>query len=345
MRRLVGTLVLLTALAAAPAWGQDAGDLAAKGLAAYRALEYQSAATLLRQSLAVGGPAALVDSARADILIYLGAAELFGGRRDAAAAAFREALETSPKSRPNALIFPPAVTEAFDGVRRTSNYVAVAAPPAFRIDAGHPYRLRVYTSAPLDVTVTLAAADGADEGREIYTGAVGDSAVVAWDGRAAGGAPARGRFDLRIRARSRMAADRVVTVPITASAALADTLPLPTPLPASAFFPERRDQGPAIAFLVGGLATGLLAAVVPNAVSSGTSLGPAPYAAGATLSLAGVIGFITRQPGRAAAAHLAANQALRTSWQREHDAALAANAERRRSVSIDVVAGPPTGGR
>lgn len=335
-----GLGALLLALVGGVARAQSARDLAARGREAYRALEYTAAAGLFRQSLELSGPAALDDTSRSTTLVYLGASELFAGHRDAAAAAFRAALEAAPQTRPDSLIFPPTVSSVFDAVRRTSNYVAIHAPATGRITPGQPYLIRLYTSAPLAVTVTLGPPAGGTPTRTLFEDEVADSADIPWDGIDAGGQPARGRYQLRVEARSRVAPDRGLVLPLTARATVADSLPLPTPLPDSAFFPERQPAGPAVEFLAGGLMAGVLVALVPSAVA-GSSLGPAPYVAGATLGLAGLIGYITRLPGRPIASHVAANEALRAAWRRERDAVLAANAQRRSRIEIEVVAGTP----
>lgn len=124
----VARVTVLLALAAVPATAQTAGraspDLE-RGERAYRALEYDSAAALLRRGLAAAG---LPDSLRRRGLVYLGATELFRGRRDSAVAAFAEVVRTDPAYAPDSLVFPPRVTSLFQEVRRTAS-VAVTPPP------------------------------------------------------------------------------------------------------------------------------------------------------------------------------------------------------------------------
>src|SRR6185436_10173079 len=119
-------------------------------------LQYDAAATLLRRGLAAATPAALDDSARAAIDVYIGAAETFRGQRDAATSAFLAALAADPRQRPDKLIFPPAVTDAFDVARRLTQYVRLRAASDTTIGLGRDaYVTRLYASAPHDVTVQI----------------------------------------------------------------------------------------------------------------------------------------------------------------------------------------------
>src|SRR5881296_2947860 len=99
---------------------QTARDLVTQGVRAYRALEYDAAVALLRRSLAEGALGTLSTAERAQALTYLGATELFRGRRDSASLAFADVVLLDPRYRPDELIFPPQVTNLFQQVRQAT---------------------------------------------------------------------------------------------------------------------------------------------------------------------------------------------------------------------------------
>src|SRR2546427_7142037 len=178
---------------------QSASDLLGKGVRAYQALDYDAAAALLKRSLGRDLAAGLADSLRARALTYLAATELFGGQRDSAVAAFRQLVLLNPRYRPDELIFPPQVTNLFQEVRRATRAIAVAVPPVTELRTRlEQFTARVLASSLADVTVTLAQEDGTPV-RQLYSGPVADSQVVAWDGLTGAGAPAdNGRYVLRV---------------------------------------------------------------------------------------------------------------------------------------------------
>jgi len=123
--------VVLALLLATPLRAQtgSASDVMARAERAYRALEFDVAASLLRRVLAPPLAAQLADSARARALIYLGAAEHYRGQPDSAVAVFRRLVELAPDAQPDTLVFPPEVTELHHAVRRSMTVVAVRPRP------------------------------------------------------------------------------------------------------------------------------------------------------------------------------------------------------------------------
>src|SRR5213593_1368205 len=174
-----------------PRWSsaQSSDSVLATGLRAYKNLEFDLAAWLLRRDVtqltAAGAPAA----ERAKGLVYLGAAELYRGRRDSAVAVFRRLVMLDPRYRPDRLVFPPEVTSLFDDVRLQTRTVAVAMPRDTTIVPGPgAFGMWVIVSSCQTVDVTLRYDAGASF-RPLYSGSIVDSLKVPWDGLDAAGAP------------------------------------------------------------------------------------------------------------------------------------------------------------
>lgn len=321
---------------------QTARDLVTQGVRAYRALEYDAAVALLRRSLAEGAVGTLSTAERAQALTYLGATELFRGRRDSAALAFADVVLLDPRYRPDELIFPPQVTNLFQEVRRATKTVSLAVPLVTELRArGDRFTARLFTSSLADVAVTLTRDDGAPV-RDLYSGPVADSLAVTWDGSSADGMPvATGRYVLRVAPRTAGAdapTARQVTLDIEQRAA--DTLPWPPAPTAPALLPERMPAGPAVRSLAVGVAAAAAAIVLPSVMAHGSGGSDARFAVGAAIGVAGVIGFVAQRPGRPLAANIRANAPQRDAWTRRLDAVRAENATRRATVRLVIRAGP-----
>jgi flagellar hook capping protein FlgD len=319
---------------------QSASDLLGAGVRAYQALDYAAAAALLERSLGRDLAARLADSLRARALTYLAATELFGGQRDSAVAAFRQLVLLNPRYRPDELIFPPQVTNLFQEVRRATRAIAVAVPPVTELRTRlEQFTARVLASSLADVTVTLAQEDGTPV-RQLYSGPVADSQVVAWDGLTAAGAPAdNGRYVLRVTPQTPTAdGPRARQVVLEVKRELPDTLAWP---PEPPFLPERMSSGPAFRSLAAGLVAGAAAVALPSILAPGKDATGARFAVGATVGVAGFVGFFARKP-RPLDANVRANASLRDTWKQKLDAVRAENAARLRTVRLVVRAGPET---
>src|SRR5207247_8547399 len=123
--------VVLALLVAAPLRAQtgSASDVMATAVRAYRDLEFDRAASLLRRVLAPPLATELADTARAGALTSLAAAEHYRGQPDSATAVFRRLVELAPDAQPDTLVFPPEVTELYHAVRRSMTVVAVRPRP------------------------------------------------------------------------------------------------------------------------------------------------------------------------------------------------------------------------
>ena len=340
-RRLPG-LVCLAALVATPLAGQSAGDLVRRGLAAYRGLELDRAATLLQRGLDAAAADALADSARATSYLYLGATQVLRGRPEAAAAAFREALAFDPRCRPDTLVFPPEVTGAFQVVRRTTAYVRIVAPSDTTVAVGGRYVVQLYASMPHEATVELTDPESG-RSRSLYAGSVADSLELVWDGRdTKGAAPRTGPLLLLVTSRPAAGSERVTRLPLTVKQVLVDTLALPqrpADLPAGEEPPGGGSRR--VRALAAGILGGLAVVLLPAAVASDGQGGSARFVVGGTLGLAGLVGFVAPRP--AATGPAAANRRAIEAWRRAADSLHKENQRRREEVYLRIVSGPQVG--
>lgn len=346
--RLVASLgwvacALFTASGAAPA--QSSGDLFAQGLRAYRNLEFEVAAGLLRREaarlVATGAPA----TDRAKALVYLGAADLFRGRRDSAAAVFRRLIVLDPRYRPDQLVFPPDVTAVFENVRQATKTVLLvpSSPDTVITPGAGSWSAWLIASSFHTVEVTLRYEDGGPF-RRLYDGPIGDSLNLRWDGLdPAGAPPAISRLLLRIASRSPTGqVTSIVQVPLALRANRLDTLPWPAPPAESLFLPERATSRTAMRALAGGMLLSGAVVALPAVVGGReTSSGPRVAVAG-TLGLAGLVGFIAHRPGRPLRANIHANQERRAPWQQRLAAVKAENVRRAGDISLAIRTGEPT---
>ena len=347
MKRHVAWLcVLACAAGAAPSRGQaqTADTLFATGVHAYKNLEFDLAASLLRRDLARRNVAAVPVAERARGLAYLGAAEWFRGRRDSAVVVFRRLVMLDPRYRPDRLIFPPEVTSAFDAVRLQTKTALIVLPGDTAVVLGTTlYRFWIVVSSFQQIDVSLRYEDGAPF-RPLYVGPVGDSLDMSWDGLdAAGGPPAVSRMVLRVLSRAPTGElASIVQVPLAVTLVPADTLPWPPGPAASDLLPERADGAAAKRALLGGLLVSSAVLVLPAVVGESDTPSEPRVAVAGTIGLATALGFILHRPGRPLPDNVRANQAQRDAWQQRIASVTAENARRRRDVRLTVRGGEPT---
>jgi hypothetical protein len=345
-RHLAWLCGLAWALGGAPSAlrAQAPDTLFAAGVRAYRSLEFDLAAWLLRRDLSKPPAAGAPIAARAEGLVYLGAAELYRGRRDSAAAVFRRLVMLDPRYRPSLLVFPPEVTSLFDGVRLQTKTVAVVLPRDTTIVPGPgAFGIWIIASSFQLVDVTLRYEDGAPF-RPLYAGPIGDSLNVPWDGLdAAGGLPSINRVLLRVASRAPTGElAGIVQVPLDLRLSRPDTLALPPPPADAQLLPERARSGAAKRAVTGGALLSGVVVLLP-AVVGGTDTQSGPRVAVATtIGLAGLLGYVLHRPGRPLAGNVRANQALRDAWKQRVATTTAENARRRRDVRVVVRANEPT---
>lgn len=342
MKRLLVVLALMLALPRA-ARAQTSAELLANGVRAVQNLEYDTAATLLRTALARVGADPLPDTARTRALMFLGATEFFRERRDSAVAAFSRLLALDPRYRPDQLVFPPEVSSLFQEVRSGLRAVAAVLPPVTELASpGDRLAVRLYATSLHDITVTIAPAGlRTAQARTLYSGAIGDSLQVLWDGRdVAGALPDSASFVLRVSsANTGGRPARVIEIPLEVRAARADTLPWPAPPADSLLRPERTSASGGSRALLKGAAVALAAVALPSIVASGSTPSSGRFAVAAAGGLAGILGFRAGRRPQPLPENIAANQAVRLAWQRQLDGVKADNAARLRNARAVIRAG------
>ena len=334
----------LAALAAPPAApAQTAAAALAQGVRAYDDLEFDAAAGLLRRALAAEGAAALPPADAARALIYLAATEFLRERPDSARAVARRLVLANPRFRPDELVFPPQVLTFYEEVRRTTPAVIARAPADTAIRPGtEALAVRLYASTFHDVTATLATEDGRVV-RNLYTGPISDSLDLHWNGldSTGTGSPPNGRYAITVTSRDRgRRVVRILRLPLEVVQGRVDTLPYPAPPADSLLLPERQPLGPALRVLAPGAIAGLAIAVLPSVVARNEDASGARFAVGGTVTIVGIVAFLSHHPGRSIPGNAAHNQTLRDAWRREVAEVARRNAERARGM-VGIRAGAP----
>jgi hypothetical protein len=333
-------LVTCASALAGAARAQAPAEQVARGIRAYRNLDYDSAAVILGAALAQPG-SALADSDRVRGLVYLGASELYRERRDSAAAAFGQLLRIDPRYHIDQLIFPPEVTGLFQQVRLITRAVAVVVPPVTELhSAGDALSIWLYATTFHPVDVAVLRPNGVPL-RSLYQGGIGDSLELRWDGRASdGNPPDSGRYLLQVDSRGsdgRVA--RSVALPLDVTRVHPDTLPLPVPVADSLLKPEHSPGGGGLRALATGILAAAAVTLLPSLVAGGSGASNDRYLVAGGLAVAGILGFQVQQRPRPIPANIAANRALQLAWQRRADSVHAQNVTRQQEVRIRIRAG------
>lgn len=337
--------VVWAGLAAVPVRAQDstgAMGVLATGLRHYQRLEYDSASIYLRRALAGVSGDTVTTSGRTRALTYLGAAELFRGRRDSAFTAFRRLVVANPQARPDPLVFPPEVTTIYDFAREATKVVAAELPRDTSIRLGADrFRALLHASSFHQIIATLEREDGFTV-RTLYAGPISDTLQVFWTGEdTIFLANDSGRLVFTVTSLTNAGRQaRVLRLPLDLVLGPQDTLPTPPSLPDSLFLPERESSA-GIRALVRGAGVGVAVAVLPGLVAGGTAPSGSRYVVAGGLSLAGVIAFIKHRPGRRLPDNISANQALRDGWQAQVQMTAQENAIRVLQKRLDIHVGPP----
>jgi len=340
-RRMTRALVLLAALAlgamAAPrlAGAQAAGPVLAQGVRAYDDLEFDNAAGLLRRALTFQGAGALAPADAARALMYLAATELLRDRRDTARAVARRLVLSNPRFRPDELVFPPQVLSLFEEVRRATPAVIGRAPADTAIRPGaEALEVRLYASTFHDVAATLATEDGRVV-RTLYTGPIADSLDLHWNGFDATGTtpPPTGRYVIAVNSLDRQRrVVRILRLPLEVTQGRVDTLPHPAPPADSLLLPERQSMGPGLRAFAPAALAGVAVVVLPSVVASGEDASGARFVVGGTVTIAGIVAFLSHHPGRPIPGNAAHNRTLRDAWRREDAEVARRNVERARGM-------------
>jgi hypothetical protein len=336
-------IVVAMSMIAIPAVAQRP-DALARPMNAYRDLDYDAAATAFRAAIAADGTARLSDADRMRAWMYLGATEVFRGRREAAVDAFRSLLLADARYRPDELVFPPEVSTLFQEARLGVRAVTVVVPATTRIaTAGDRFSVRIYATSLHDIRASIIDATGGPV-RVLHEGAIGDSLGLLWNGRdGLGRLRDPGQYRLRVTSRSPAGRDeREVMIPLAITRIDEDTLALPAPLPESAFRLETAPATGGTKFLATGLGAALAVAALPSIAGSGSEGGTLRFGVAAALGAAGVIGRTRASRPRPLTENIEWNRRQRETWTRELERVRAENETRRAATKLNIEAGPAT---
>jgi len=304
---------VIMAAAARPAAAQCGLDQIEAGIAAYRDLDVQAAGELMRGAVEMNDRASsrcATETARA--LTYLGATYWLLEQPDSARRSFESAVIRAPRFRPDALEFPPDVTDAFDDVRRRTPAVAVVLPDEVEIGPRGEAALFLHLSASAghEVIVSIRAPTGATV-RTLFQGpltTVAEGLVIEWNGRDSDGrAVPLGRYELEVISESpRGSPLRKVIVPLTVESVVPPTIvavdsaavPVVPAVPISPAGQGSVWAGVGAAAI--GLVGGAIVIGVPAAVNGFPESG-GRYVVGVSLGVAGLAGLVRALRQRPAA--------------------------------------------
>jgi hypothetical protein len=342
-RALLLSVAIATATSPVTTYAQTAAALVEQGIRAYDELEFEAAAASLRRALRAVPGVDIGGEAYARALIYLAATQYYRDDPDSTEALFEQLVLFDTRQRPDPLVFEPGVTDIFEAVRRDTKALTVVVPDrtAIGIGAGD-LPVTLYASSFIGTVVEIFDQDSSLT-RLVYDGPVSDSLVVTWDGLdSTGTRPPDGNYTLAITSRRPGgAALRSTRFPLNLFTTQRDTLAHPLPQADSLFLPERTGRGQTIETLLGGLLMGGAVMVLPGAMASESELMGTRIAVGGAMSIAGIVGFVTRRPGRVLPENVAANNAIREEWDERLRATVAENATRVASIRLVVEAGQP----
>jgi hypothetical protein len=303
-----------------------------------------AAVGLLEHAVADPGATTLSVAQQASALSYLAAANLLGGHRERATAAFRQLVELDPQIRPDSLWFPPGVLAFYEETRRATPTLAVSARGReIRVRDGSPLMVHLAATTSEAVDVRVQRPTGALVA-SLYRGRVSDSLDLAWNGRdTAGQLPDSERLWLRVVGSATRPEPfrRVIEVPLDVRVVAPDTLPWPV-LPAESLLPERTpgrtDWRPVVTAGVLGLAV----AVLPRFIAGSIDPTRARFGVVVALGAAGVTGMVLARRSQSLPGNFRANAVRVEVWKRAVADASAENRRRRDDATIAVRAGPPT---
>lgn len=343
IRALLLVVAIATAASPATLLAQTASDLVEQGIRAYDELEYEAAAASLRRALRTtpGEDFSSNDYARA--LIYLAATQFYQNDPDSTEALFEQLVLFDTRQRPDPLLFEPGLTDIFEAVRRDVKAITVVVPERTEIQAGRgQLPITIHASSFIGTVVEVFDSDSSLI-RLIYDGPVSDSLVVRWDGLdSLGVRPADGNYTLAATSRRPGGISlRSIRFPLNLLTIERDTLPHPPPLADSLFLLERAGTGRSIQTLFGGVLMGGAVMLLPSALASDAELAGARYVVGGAMSIAGIIGFITKRPGTIFLDNVAANQTLRDDWSDRLETVIEENTNRRAAIRLVIETSPP----
>ena len=233
--------------------------------------------------------------------------------------------------------FPPEVVALYQetriGIRATSAEIQSPSEIAIPTDR---LPIKIFASTLHDIRVRVTTSLGAPE-RVLYEGVIGDSLLVSWDGREAGGAAGRpGRYLLRIASRSATGTpEREVQIPLEVEHVPIDTLPWLEPLSSNQLRPERVVRANGARQIVTAIVGAAAVVVLPSLIGA-TDASSLRYGVAAGVGLAGVIGLATATRAQPVPENIAFNNAKRADWMQESERVKAENRTRLAGVRLRV---------
>jgi hypothetical protein len=321
-------VAVLCALAG-PAAAQDptAAELR-QARALYDRLELERAVRVLRGIVAPNRSAPVGAAQHVEALQYLGASLVLLGQPDSAVRYFRLALERDPFLDLSSDEFTPAQVGALSRARRETFAMATRPVTGARVDPRtERIRFPFATTHAADVRAELRRQDTVLTVFEVSSQGPGE---LVWDGLAAARLAPPGRYELRVRATSRLQSR-------TDSAStyfdlrhelepLEDTL-----APLADLLPERTGAATGLSELGKGAAVAAGVVAIAGPMSSGAlgrgSEGQPVLVAGVALA-AGIVAFIAQRRVRDIPDNIRANEERRSVWRARQDSIRARNAQR-----------------
>ena len=309
MIRLVWLAALLAAVAPAAAQTTTAEQLQ-RAQALYDELELERAARLLRAVISPQWAAPVQPAQRVAALKLLGATLVLVGQADSAVTHFRNALQLDPFTDLEPDEYTPAQVGAFARARRRVFAVATRPVTEARIDP-RLERIRVAFATTHAAAVRAELRSG-DSVVVVFESATEGTSEIVWDGLTRGRLAPPGRYEMRVRATS-----RVITATDSASAYFdlrAETAPLEDTLPEllpGDLLPERTPATAGVGELGKGLAIAGGVILIAGPLTSAT-LGSDDGAKAAIVAsagvLAGIVAFIGARKQRDIPANVTLNR-------------------------------------
>lgn len=321
---------LLFALAAPLAAQRSTAEQLAQARALYDQLELERAARVLRVLLSPQWEAPVQTAERAYAFKLLGATLVLVGRADSGVAYFRSALQVDPFTDLEPEEFTPAQVGAFVRARREVFAVATRPVAGVRVDP-RVERIR-FTYATTHAAAIRAELRRGDSVAVVFEAGAEGVAEIVWDGLAQGRLTPPGRYQLRVRATSRLL-DRTDSAS-TYFELRAETAPMEDTLPAFApadLLPERTPSSAGTVEIGKGLAIAggvvLIAGPLTNG-ALGRDSGAKPAVVAAAGIVAGIVAFAAARRNRDIPANVATNRTRQDERRAANEAIRARNAER-----------------
>jgi len=300
---------VLVAVAPAAAQTTTAEQLR-RAQALYDELELERAARLLRAVISPQWSSPVQPAERVEALKLLGATLVLVGQTDSAVTHFSNALRLDPFTDLAAEEFTPAQVGAFARARRRVFAVATRPVTEARVDP-RMERIR-FPFATTHAAAVQAELRSGDSVVVVFESATEGTSEIVWDGLTRGRLAPPGRYELRVRATS-----RVITATDSASAYFdlrTETAPLEDTLPELApgdLLPERTPATAGIGELGKGVAIAggviLIAGPLTSATLGSDDGAKAAIVAGAGV-LAGIVAFVGARKQRDIPANVTLNR-------------------------------------